>query len=101
MILFIYRTAAFIVYFLSPLQALNLLTFLGQNPHSAPDLDMYNNFLNGCAEIGSMVHANTCLDLMENQMVGKSEMTYLELLKVCRIIYGYIISYCGLEFQLI
>lgn len=63
-------------------EALNLLTFLGQNPGSAPDLDMYNNFLNGCAKIGSMVHANTCLDLMENQMVGKSEMTYLELLKL-------------------
>lgn len=63
-------------------EALNLLTFLGQNPSSAPDLDMYNNFLNGCVEKGSMVHANTCLNLMENQMVGKSEMTYLELLKL-------------------
>jgi hypothetical protein len=31
----------------------------------------------------SIIHANQCLDLMERQMVGKNEVTYSELLKVC------------------
>ncbi|KAF9597742.1 hypothetical protein IFM89_021229 [Coptis chinensis] len=63
-------------------EALNWLSFLGSSPHSAPDLSMYNIFLNGCAQMGSMVHANSCLDLMENRLVGKSESTYLALLKL-------------------
>ncbi|KAF9620234.1 hypothetical protein IFM89_010969 [Coptis chinensis] len=62
-------------------EALNWLSFLGSSPHSSPDLSMYNIFLDGCAQMGSMVHANSYLDLMENRLVGKSESTYLALLK--------------------
>ena len=32
----------------------------------------------------SAIHANQCLDLMERRMVGKNEITYSELLKVCK-----------------
>jgi len=32
----------------------------------------------------SLIQANKCLDLMEKKMVGKSEVTYTELLKVCK-----------------
>ncbi|KAL5706211.1 hypothetical protein ACHQM5_024410 [Ranunculus cassubicifolius] len=63
-------------------EALNWLSFLAQSSHRAPDLDMYNIFLTGCARMGSTVHVNACLELMENQMVGKSETTYMALLKL-------------------
>jgi len=32
----------------------------------------------------SLIQASKCLDLMEKKMVGKSAVTYTELLKVCK-----------------
>ncbi|KAF5200193.1 Tetratricopeptide repeat (TPR)-like superfamily protein [Thalictrum thalictroides] len=66
-------------------EAFNWLSYLGGIPHSRPDLPMYNIFLSGCIRMRSMGHIDSCLELMENQMVGKSEDTYWELLKVCTI----------------
>ncbi|OVA11971.1 Pentatricopeptide repeat [Macleaya cordata] len=63
-------------------EALNWLTFLGEKPHTNPVLPMYNTFLNGCARMQSMAHADHCLDLMESRLIGKSEVTYGELLKL-------------------
>lgn len=58
---------------------------LGENPDIYHILPMYNNFLGACAQMHSMYHANNCLDLMELRMVGKNEVTYTELLKVCNV----------------
>ncbi|KAF6172439.1 hypothetical protein GIB67_006952 [Kingdonia uniflora] len=63
-------------------EAFNWLSFLGGSDHTKPCLLMYNVFLNGCARTGSMAYAKLCLDLMEGQLIGKSEATYLELLKL-------------------
>ncbi|XP_058115028.1 pentatricopeptide repeat-containing protein At1g76280 isoform X2 [Magnolia sinica] len=62
--------------------AFNWLTFLGGNHDTNPNLRMYNIFLNGCAELQSSVHADYCLELMEGRQMGKSEITYCELLKL-------------------
>ncbi|PIA46252.1 hypothetical protein AQUCO_01500044v1 [Aquilegia coerulea] len=63
-------------------EAFNWLSYLGGIPHSVPDLPMYNVFLSGCIRMRSIGHIDSCLELMENQMVGKSEDTYWELLKL-------------------
>ncbi|XP_043721428.1 pentatricopeptide repeat-containing protein At1g76280 isoform X2 [Telopea speciosissima] len=63
-------------------EAFNWLSFLGGKHQTYPILPMYNSLLNGCAQMQSMTHANRCLDLMEERMMGKSEVTYYELLKL-------------------
>lgn len=64
-------------------QALHWLTSLGGSHHSSPSLCMYNVFLNGCTKMQSVTHTLSCLKLMEDQLMGKSEITYWELLQVC------------------
>ncbi|KAJ0025546.1 hypothetical protein Pint_09254 [Pistacia integerrima] len=66
-------------------EAFNLINFLGKSHGMYPILPMYNCFLGACAKMQSMIHANLCLELMETQMVGKNEITYTELLKVCKL----------------
>lgn len=73
-----------VIAFLCFMQAFNLINFLGKNHGMYPILPMYNCFLGACAKMQSMIHANLCLELMESQMVGKNEITYTELLKVCK-----------------
>lgn len=68
----------------APVQAFNLMSSLGENPDIYPVLPMYNYFLEACVQMHSVNHASKCLDLMEKQMVGKNEVTYTELLKVCK-----------------
>ncbi|XP_042480885.1 pentatricopeptide repeat-containing protein At1g76280 isoform X2 [Macadamia integrifolia] len=63
-------------------EAFNWLNFLGGKHQTYPILPMYNSLLNGCAQMQSMMHASRCLDLMEERMMGKSEVTYYELLKL-------------------
>ncbi|KAF8410322.1 hypothetical protein HHK36_002849 [Tetracentron sinense] len=63
-------------------EAFNWLTSLGENHRMYHILSLYNSFLNGCAQMQSTVHANYCLDLMENRLTGKSKVTYWELLKL-------------------
>lgn len=65
-------------------QAFKLINFLGEIPGIYPVLPIYNSFLRACAKMQSIKNANQCLDLMERQMVGKNEVTYSELLKVCK-----------------
>lgn len=48
-----------------------------------PTLRKYNTLLRASAEMKNVTHATKCLDLMENDMLGKNEITYIELLKVC------------------
>jgi pentatricopeptide repeat protein len=66
-------------------QAYNLVIFFGERHGIYPILSVYNGFLRACAKMRSIVHANQCLDLMEHRMVGKNEVTYSELLKVCKL----------------
>ncbi|RVX15939.1 Pentatricopeptide repeat-containing protein [Vitis vinifera] len=63
-------------------EAFNLLNFVGENHDIHPILPMYNNFLRGCVQTRSLLHANQCLDLMEHQVLGKNEVTYSQFLKV-------------------
>lgn len=64
-------------------EAYNLLNFVGENHDIHPILPMYNNFLRGCVQTRSLLHANQCLDLMEHQVLGKNEVTYSQFLKFC------------------
>ncbi|GMJ02768.1 hypothetical protein like AT1G76280 [Hibiscus trionum] len=63
-------------------EACNFMKFLGENHGIYPLLPVYNCFLSACAKMKSIVHANQCLDLMEQRKVGKNEITYSELLKL-------------------
>lgn len=63
-------------------EAFKLINFLGESHGIYPILPTCNSFLRACAKMQSIVHANQCLDLMEQQMVGKNEVTYSELLKL-------------------
>lgn len=63
-------------------QALNLMKFLREEHNTYPILPMYNSLLSACAQMESSDYANRCLDLMESQMIGKNDITYLALLKV-------------------
>lgn len=65
-------------------QAFNLINFIGEKHGMTPSLAVYNSFLGACSKLCSMVHANQCLDLMERKMMRKNEVTYTELLKVCK-----------------
>jgi pentatricopeptide repeat protein len=44
-------------------------------------LPVYNDFLSSCAQIRNFAYASKCLDLMEQRVVRKDEVTYSELLK--------------------
>lgn len=66
-------------------QAFNLINFLGERQGIYPILSVYNSFLGACTKMRNIFHADQCLDLMERQMVGKNEVTYSELLKVCKL----------------
>ncbi|MQM20518.1 hypothetical protein Taro_053540 [Colocasia esculenta] len=63
-------------------EAFNQLAFLGENDSTRSCLPLYNIFLNGCVKSHNLTHANNCLNLMDEQLVGKSEITYWELLKL-------------------
>ncbi|KAG6470970.1 hypothetical protein ZIOFF_072059 [Zingiber officinale] len=62
-------------------QAFSLLNSLGENDRVHSSLPMFNLFLSGCWSSKSFNYVNHCLGLMETQLVGKSEVTYWELLK--------------------
>ncbi|KAG1327487.1 pentatricopeptide repeat-containing protein [Cocos nucifera] len=63
-------------------EALNWLTSLWENDHVNAALPMFNILLAGCGIKKSLKDADYCLELMESQRVGKSEITYWELLKL-------------------
>ncbi|CAN1796484.1 Pentatricopeptide repeat-containing protein At1g76280 [Linum perenne] len=63
-------------------EASNLVTYAGECHDVYPLLPLYNAVLRGCSKMRNMVHANLCLDHMESRMVGKNEVTYMELLKL-------------------
>uniref|UniRef100_A0A2P2JBY2 Pentatricopeptide repeat-containing protein At1g76280 isoform X1 n=2 Tax=Rhizophora mucronata TaxID=61149 RepID=A0A2P2JBY2_RHIMU len=65
-------------------EATNMINMIGESHGIYDSLPMYNSLLRACLKMQSIDHANQCLDLMEQRMVGKDEVTYLELLKLAR-----------------
>ncbi|ESW32594.1 hypothetical protein PHAVU_001G001200 [Phaseolus vulgaris] len=63
-------------------EAFDIMDFLGGSQCLYPVLPLYNSLLGSCSKMQSLILANKCLDLMEKKMVGKSEVTYTELLKL-------------------
>lgn len=61
-------------------EALKLLTLLGEKESSYAALPIFNIFLSACST--NLNDAESCLEKMENHLLGKSEITYCELLKV-------------------
>jgi pentatricopeptide repeat protein len=59
------------------------MDFLGESQRFYPVLPVYNSILSSCTKTKNLIQARKCLDLMEKQMMGKSEVTYTALLKVC------------------
>ncbi|KAM0941752.1 putative tetratricopeptide-like helical domain superfamily, pentacotripeptide-repeat region of PRORP [Dioscorea sansibarensis] len=62
-------------------EALKWLTFLGENDH-VNVLPVYNMYLKACGNAQRLTDADCCLELMESRHLGKSEITYWELLKL-------------------
>ncbi|XP_048331693.1 pentatricopeptide repeat-containing protein At1g76280 isoform X2 [Ziziphus jujuba] len=61
-------------------EALNFINLLGDGISQISPI--YNSFLGACAKMQNSTHANKCLDLMEQRLVGKNEVTYIQLLKL-------------------
>ncbi|KAM3315946.1 hypothetical protein ACQJBY_034214 [Aegilops geniculata] len=61
-------------------EALKLLTLIGEKECSYAALPIFNIFLSACSK--NLNDAESCLEIMENHLLGKSEVTFCELLKV-------------------
>lgn len=66
-------------------QAFDILSIAGEN-RELMLLPVYNDFLNSCLEFQNLQYARQCLDMMESQAVGKNEITFIVLLKVCELV---------------
>lgn len=84
----------------SHVQAFQLINFLGESQGIYPLPSIYNCFLGYCAKVKSIDHANQCLDLMDRRMVEKNQVTYVQLLKVCRVECCYNFLFMFLDFSL-
>ncbi|KAG9144451.1 hypothetical protein Leryth_014493 [Lithospermum erythrorhizon] len=62
-------------------EAFNMMKILGETPGTYPILSAYNCLLGSSIQMKNS-YVNECLDLMEQQMVGKNHVTYAELLKL-------------------
>ncbi|RDY12998.1 Pentatricopeptide repeat-containing protein, partial [Mucuna pruriens] len=65
-------------------EAFDIMDFPGESQCLYPVLPLYNSLLRSCTKMQDIIQASKCLELMEKKMVGKSEVTYTKLLKVCR-----------------
>ncbi|XP_071703680.1 pentatricopeptide repeat-containing protein At1g76280 [Rutidosis leptorrhynchoides] len=63
-------------------EAFNLMNNCGETSCLYPTLQKYNILLGASAQIQSITHASKCLDLMERDVLGKNEITYVQLLKL-------------------
>uniref|UniRef100_A0A453IZI2 Pentacotripeptide-repeat region of PRORP domain-containing protein n=1 Tax=Aegilops tauschii subsp. strangulata TaxID=200361 RepID=A0A453IZI2_AEGTS len=67
-------------------EALKLLTLLGEKECSYAALPIFNIFLSACST--NLNDAESCLEIMENHLLGKSEITFCELLKRMVVLAG-------------
>lgn len=65
------------------MQAIHWLTLLVEKESSHNYLPIFNIFLSGCGSTTKQSDIEGCLEKMETYFLGKSEITYCELLKVC------------------
>ncbi|XP_014504630.1 pentatricopeptide repeat-containing protein At1g76280 isoform X2 [Vigna radiata var. radiata] len=63
-------------------EAFHVMDSLGGSQCLYPVLPLYNSLLGSCTKMQSLIQANKCLDIMEKKIVGRSEVTYTELLKL-------------------
>ncbi|KHN12600.1 Pentatricopeptide repeat-containing protein [Glycine soja] len=63
-------------------EAFDIVDYLGGSQRLYPVLPLYNSLLRSCTTMQNIIQASRCLDLMEKKMVGKNEVTYIELLKL-------------------
>ncbi|KAF5767185.1 putative tetratricopeptide-like helical domain superfamily [Helianthus annuus] len=63
-------------------EAFNLMSNCTETSYLYPTLQKYNILLGASTGMNSVIHVSRCLDLMENGMLGKDEITYIELLKL-------------------
>lgn len=59
-----------------------MMSVLGETPDHNLVLPVYSSLLGACAEMHDVNYANKCLDLMDCGLLGKNEITNMELLKV-------------------
>ncbi|KAJ3677519.1 hypothetical protein LUZ60_003243 [Juncus effusus] len=64
------------------IQALDWLSLLEENDCKNNTLSIFNVFLNISSQTKNLKDVDSCLEKMESQFLGKSEITYWELLKV-------------------
>ncbi|XP_066390407.1 pentatricopeptide repeat-containing protein At1g76280-like isoform X4 [Miscanthus floridulus] len=62
--------------------ALNCLALLGEKESTYATIPIFNIFLNACGSRANLKDAECCLEILENLFLGKSEITYCELLKL-------------------
>lgn len=74
---------ASLVFFSFSIQAFEWITSLEESDQFHSGLPLYNLVLRECINRGSMIDVGRCLELMDNRLMGRSEITYWELLKVC------------------
>ncbi|CAN6182624.1 unnamed protein product [Urochloa humidicola] len=63
-------------------EALHWLNLLGEKESTHATLPFFNIFLNACGSTANLKDVECCLETMENYLLGKSEITYCELLKI-------------------
>ncbi|XP_045824397.1 pentatricopeptide repeat-containing protein At1g76280-like isoform X1 [Trifolium pratense] len=63
-------------------EVFSIMDFLGESRCFYPLLPLYNSILSSYIKNQNLIQARKCLDLMEKQMMGKSEVTYTALLKL-------------------
>lgn len=63
-------------------EALHWLALLGEKESTHATTPIFNIFLNACGSRANLKDAENCLEILENLFLGKSEITYCELLKL-------------------
>ncbi|XP_040383427.1 pentatricopeptide repeat-containing protein At1g76280 isoform X2 [Oryza brachyantha] len=63
-------------------EAIHWLTLLGEKDSNHLSLPIFNIFLSGCVSTTKQSDVEWCLEKMETCLLGKSEITYCELLKL-------------------
>ncbi|CAN6204761.1 unnamed protein product [Urochloa humidicola] len=63
-------------------EALHWLNLLGEKESAHATLPFFNIFLNACGSSANLKDVECCLETMETYLLGKSEITYSELLKI-------------------
>ncbi|CAD6224551.1 unnamed protein product [Miscanthus lutarioriparius] len=75
-------------------EALHWLALLGEKESTHATIPIFNIFLNACGSRENLKDAECCLEILENLFLGKSEITYCELLKL-RLLVCFVFLACS------